>query len=115
MANLGLVYYMFLVGLEIDPRMTTLNLTVSEAMEAVEQAIRYPSNQKEVETRWCERILLSELHVNQNLLTKAPCSVGVIVDRGLKSEILDKGNLGTQQFNVTMLVTGGPDNREALA
>ena len=70
---------------------------------------------KEVETRWCERILLSELHVNQNLLTKAPCSVGVIVDRGLKSEILDKGNLGTQQFNVTMLFTGGPDNREALA
>ncbi|KAG6773471.1 hypothetical protein POTOM_020749 [Populus tomentosa] len=41
--------------------------------------------------------------------------VGVIVDRGLKSEILDKGNLGTQQFNVTMLFTGGPDNLEALA
>ncbi|KAG6775326.1 hypothetical protein POTOM_018770 [Populus tomentosa] len=36
-------------------------------------------------------------------------------NEGLKSEILDKGNLGTQQFNVTMLFTGGPDNREALA
>nr|TKR79294.1 hypothetical protein D5086_0000273530 [Populus alba] len=36
-------------------------------------------------------------------------------NEGLKSEILDKGNLGTQQFNVTMLFTGGPDNREAFA
>ncbi|CAK7354758.1 unnamed protein product [Dovyalis caffra] len=54
--------------------------------------------------------------VNQNLLAKAPCSVGIFVDRGLHLNIRDKGiDLGKPLINVVMLFTGGPDDREALA
>ena len=54
--------------------------------------------------------------VNHNLLAKAPCSVGIFVDRGLQLSIRDMGsNLWKQQINVAMLFTGGPDDREALA
>ncbi|XP_050209196.1 cation/H(+) antiporter 15-like [Mercurialis annua] len=45
--------------------------------------------------------------VNQNLLASAPCSIGILIDRGLgESQV---------QNNYVMLFIGGPDSREALA
>jgi len=51
--------------------------------------------------------------VNLNVLNKAPCSVGILVDRGLSI----CGHLGPDQksHNVAVLFFGGPDDREALS
>lgn len=53
--------------------------------------------------------------VNLNIITNAPCSVGIFVDRGLSStkrkESLYKDHV-IKRF--IMLFTGGPDDREAL-
>ncbi|KAL2340947.1 hypothetical protein Fmac_008887 [Flemingia macrophylla] len=46
--------------------------------------------------------------INQNVMQCAPCSVGILVDRGLVS--LSKANM-----RVSVLFIGGPDDREALA
>ncbi|CAJ1961514.1 unnamed protein product [Sphenostylis stenocarpa] len=51
--------------------------------------------------------------VNHNLLQNSPCSVGILVDRGLNGSNRLIGNLATHQ--VAVLYFGGPDDREALA
>lgn len=51
--------------------------------------------------------------VNQNLLAKAPCSVGILVDRGLSGSARVAANEVSRQ--VCVLFFGGPDDREALA
>ncbi|KAA8543694.1 hypothetical protein F0562_021560 [Nyssa sinensis] len=52
--------------------------------------------------------------VNQNVIKKAPCSVGILVDRG---QISDTWSVltGKALFRVALLFLGGPDDREALA
>ncbi|GLT80654.1 hypothetical protein SLA2020_520830 [Shorea laevis] len=54
--------------------------------------------------------------VNHNVLMNAPCSVGILVDRGLGSKRVDSQH-GQQQVaeQIAMLFIGGPDDREALA
>lgn len=47
-------------------------------------------------------------NVNEGVLANAPCSVGIIIDRGL-SEARARAR------NIAMLFFGGPDDREALA
>ncbi|KAL8112342.1 cation/H(+) antiporter 15-like [Apium graveolens] len=51
--------------------------------------------------------------INQNLLANAPCSVGILVDRGFTSSAM----LSAHQIchHVAMLFFGGPDDREGLA
>ncbi|KAK9713264.1 hypothetical protein RND81_06G015800 [Saponaria officinalis] len=44
--------------------------------------------------------------INRNILANAPCSVGILIDRGLR-------NQGSR--NVAVFFFGGPDDREALA
>ena len=51
--------------------------------------------------------------VNHNLLQNSPCSVGILVDRGLNGSNRLIGNLASHQ--VAVLYFGGPDDREALA
>ncbi|XP_027334042.1 cation/H(+) antiporter 15-like [Abrus precatorius] len=46
--------------------------------------------------------------INQNVMSDAPCSVGIFVDRCL-------GSLSKVDMRVLMLFIGGPDDREALA
>lgn len=54
--------------------------------------------------------------VNQNLLDKAPCSVGILVDRGIGSaNMLDSSIFVRKGFKFAMLFFGGPDDREALS
>ncbi|XP_073153641.1 cation/H(+) antiporter 14-like [Henckelia pumila] len=49
--------------------------------------------------------------VNQNVIMKSPCSVGVLIDRGLVA-----GNRhSSSMFQITILFLGGPDDCEALA
>ncbi|KAM3691661.1 hypothetical protein ACJW30_08G030100 [Castanea mollissima] len=52
--------------------------------------------------------------INKNVLKKAPCSIGVLVDRGKVG-----GNLsiltGNSSYLIAMLFIGGADDREALA
>ncbi|KAL6967776.1 hypothetical protein U1Q18_033587 [Sarracenia purpurea var. burkii] len=52
--------------------------------------------------------------VNQNVMEKAPCSVGVLVDR---SHVTGSCSLFSDQhfFRIALLFLGGPDDREALA
>ncbi|CAL5418196.1 unnamed protein product [Camellia sinensis] len=51
--------------------------------------------------------------LNQNVLANAPCSVGILVDRGLSGST----NLASSQVshNIAVLFFGGPDDREALS
>lgn len=51
--------------------------------------------------------------VNQNLLANAPCSVGILVDRGLTGSTRLAAN--EVSHHVAVLFFGGPDDREALA
>ncbi|KAG2711613.1 hypothetical protein I3760_04G084700 [Carya illinoinensis] len=51
--------------------------------------------------------------VNQNVLANAPCSVGVLVDRGLNGSARLSGN--QVSHHVAVLFFGGPDDREALS
>ncbi|KAI5656351.1 hypothetical protein M9H77_25144 [Catharanthus roseus] len=51
--------------------------------------------------------------INQNLLANAPCSVGILVDRGLSGSTRLVG--GHVSHHVAVLFFGGPDDREALA
>jgi hypothetical protein len=51
--------------------------------------------------------------VNQNVLANSPCSVGILVDRGLNSSnrlIADQ-----MSHHIAVLFFGGPDDREALS
>lgn len=53
-------------------------------------------------------------HMNKNVLEKAPCSVGILIDRGNQK----KSQCVTTQpfsFRVGVLFLGGADDREALA
>ncbi|CAM8891820.1 unnamed protein product [Rhodiola kirilowii] len=51
--------------------------------------------------------------VNQNVLANAPCSVGILVDRGLAGSTRLAANQIAHQ--VAVLFFGGPDDREALS
>ncbi|XWS32482.1 hypothetical protein CRYUN_Cryun23aG0162400 [Craigia yunnanensis] len=53
--------------------------------------------------------------VNQNLLASAPCSIGLLVDRGLTSAFSPESQNGTRDCRIAMLFVEGPDDREALA
>lgn len=65
-------------------------------------------------------------NINQNVLKYAPCSVGILVDRGLMGGItrkelqqsmssLSRGNNVIMKKQVIMFFLGGPDDREALS
>ncbi|KAL6501747.1 Cation/H(+) antiporter 18 [Orobanche gracilis] len=52
-------------------------------------------------------------HVNRRVLEHAPCSVGILVDRGLGGTAhVSASNV---DYTVTALFFGGPDDREALS
>ncbi|KAL3497466.1 hypothetical protein ACH5RR_040198 [Cinchona calisaya] len=51
--------------------------------------------------------------INQNVLANAPCSVGILVDRGLSGST--RLAAGQVSHHVAALFFGGPDDREALA
>ncbi|XP_059308789.1 cation/H(+) antiporter 18-like [Lycium ferocissimum] len=52
-------------------------------------------------------------HVNRRVLQHAPCSVGILVDRGLGGA--SHVSASNVDFKVTVLFFGGHDDREALA
>ncbi|KAI5083973.1 hypothetical protein GOP47_0000142 [Adiantum capillus-veneris] len=51
-------------------------------------------------------------HVTQKVLQHAPCSVGILVDRGIGMTTYSSSSVNQ---NVAVLFYGGPDDREALA
>ncbi|OVA12694.1 Cation/H+ exchanger [Macleaya cordata] len=54
--------------------------------------------------------------VNQNILNKAPCSVGILIDRGSTTAAASAGILGNRNsYCVGVIFLGGADDREALA
>ncbi|KAI9116486.1 hypothetical protein K1719_012653 [Acacia pycnantha] len=52
-------------------------------------------------------------HVNRKVLKSAPCSVGILVDRGLGS--MEKLQRRSVSINVAVIFVGGRDDREAIA
>ncbi|KAK8479580.1 hypothetical protein V6N11_029194 [Hibiscus sabdariffa] len=61
---------------------------------------------------WTDEKLEHKL-VNQNLLATSPCSIGLLVDRGLTS--FPESQKGIRECRVAMIFIGEPDDREALA
>ncbi|XVF22914.1 hypothetical protein REPUB_Repub12eG0211900 [Reevesia pubescens] len=54
--------------------------------------------------------------VTENLLANAPCSIGILVDRGLTRHLhLESEHDRIRKFRIAMLFVQGPDDREALA
>ena len=55
--------------------------------------------------------------VNQKVLSKAPCSVGILVDRGMTTVRSESSSFHaeTTKKEIAMLFVGGRDDREALA
>uniref|UniRef100_A0A7N0TQH2 Cation/H+ exchanger domain-containing protein n=1 Tax=Kalanchoe fedtschenkoi TaxID=63787 RepID=A0A7N0TQH2_KALFE len=51
--------------------------------------------------------------VNKRVLEHAPCSVGILVDRGLGRTVIVSSS--SVAYAITVLFFGGPDDREALA
>ncbi|GAA0142807.1 transporter [Lithospermum erythrorhizon] len=51
--------------------------------------------------------------INQNVLANSPCTVGILVDRGLNGSTRVAAN--QVSHHVAVLFFGGPDDREALA
>ncbi|XP_043709157.1 cation/H(+) antiporter 1 [Telopea speciosissima] len=51
---------------------------------------------------------------NQKVLRHAPCSVGILVDRGLYVATAGPNMEGTKRQHIAGLFFGGPDDREAL-
>ncbi|PIA48166.1 hypothetical protein AQUCO_01400623v1 [Aquilegia coerulea] len=52
-------------------------------------------------------------NINQNVLANAPCSVGLLIDRGFGSSTKVTTNLISH--HIAVLFFGGPDDREALS
>ncbi|EEF44620.1 cation/H(+) antiporter 28 [Ricinus communis] len=52
-------------------------------------------------------------YVNRKILRNAPCSVGILVDRGLG--LAEKISTMPRSFHVAVIFIGGKDDREALA
>lgn len=53
-------------------------------------------------------------HLNKNVLDKAPCSVGVLVDQGNPRTFLTR-HMQASVYRVAVLFLGGADDREAVA
>ncbi|KAI3871073.1 hypothetical protein MKW92_022729 [Papaver armeniacum] len=53
--------------------------------------------------------------VNQNVLKTAPCSVGLLVDRGSPQRAQASNKNGKSPYLVAVIFLGGEDDREALA
>ncbi|GMJ06573.1 cation/H+ exchanger 23 [Hibiscus trionum] len=56
-------------------------------------------------------------NVNNNVLMSTPCSVAILVDRGISSKVFDSQDKSSGNYirQIAMLYVGGPDDREALA
>ncbi|KAL3522668.1 hypothetical protein ACH5RR_015502 [Cinchona calisaya] len=52
--------------------------------------------------------------INDNILAKAPCSVGILVDRGIGMSFKKEGDAENDNIRVSMIYIGGADDREAL-
>lgn len=57
----------------------------------------------------------ASLSINSNILSHAPCSVGLFVDKGFFQKPLSQANAKSVKHHFAMLFLGGPDSREALA
>ncbi|ESQ36363.1 hypothetical protein EUTSA_v10006774mg [Eutrema salsugineum] len=57
----------------------------------------------------------SHADINQNVLSHAPCSVGILVDRGMAMVRSESFRGEPMKREVAMLFVGGPDDREALS
>ncbi|XP_057955535.1 cation/H(+) antiporter 15-like isoform X2 [Malania oleifera] len=53
-------------------------------------------------------------HLNRNVLDKAPCSVGILIDSGKRKKSRSMTEKPAE-YQVAVLFFGGPDDREALA
>ncbi|KAF7844242.1 cation/H(+) antiporter 15 [Senna tora] len=60
-----------------------------------------------------EATKMAYITINQNVLANAPCSVGILVDRGLNGSNRLVANQCSH--HVAMLFFGGPNDREALS
>lgn len=55
-------------------------------------------------------------HLNENVLDKAPCSVGILIDHNIPKKPFRTTHLDSSYYrNIAVLFFGGADDREALA
>ncbi|WCJ34817.1 cation/hydrogen exchanger 15 [Euphorbia peplus] len=97
----------------ISPSRTMHNDVCSLALEERVTFIIMPFHKQSIDKKMMETFH-SYRHLNMNVLEKAPCSVGILVDRGnqKKSSLLLEETLS---YKIIVLFFGGSDDREALA
>ena len=98
----------------ISPYATMHNDVCSLALEKRSTFIIIPSHKLWVSGSVVETSH-SLRHLNKNVLDKAPCSVGVLVDRGNRRKFLSTLRIDTSLYRIAVLFFGGADDREALA
>ncbi|XP_015575244.1 cation/H(+) antiporter 15 [Ricinus communis] len=96
----------------ISPRATMHNDVCSLALEHRISLIIVPFHRECINGKMIDFHVYR--HLNRNVLDKAPCSVGILLDRGnpRKSPFLHSE---TSAYRVALLFFGGADDREALA
>ncbi|XP_065880600.1 cation/H(+) antiporter 15-like [Euphorbia lathyris] len=97
----------------ISPSRTMHNDVCSLALEERITFIIMPFHTQTIDNKTIESSH-SYRHLNMNVLDKAPCSVGILVDRSnpKKSSLLLEETLS---YKIIVLFFGGADDREALA
>lgn len=98
----------------ISPYPTMHNDVCSQALERRSTLIIVPFHKQWVIEGRVESCFAFR-HLNKNVLDKAPCSVGILIDRGNSRKFLTKNAVETSVYRVAVIFFGGADDREAVA
>lgn len=98
----------------ISPYATMHNDVCYLALEKRTTFIIIPFHKQWINGRTTTKSSLAFKHLNKNVLEKAPCSVGVLVDHGSQKKFWC-GYTKDSIYQVAVLFFGGVDDREALA
>lgn len=98
----------------ISPYPTMHNDVCSQALERRSTLIIIPFHKQWIAQGSVESCFAFR-HLNKNVLDKAPCSVGVLIDRGSSKKFLRKNAAEKSLYRVAVVFLGGADDREALA
>ncbi|KAI4315970.1 hypothetical protein L6164_023993 [Bauhinia variegata] len=98
----------------ISPHTTMHNDVCYLALERRIALIIIPFHKRWIVGRRVESSL-AYWHLNKNVLEKAPCSVGVLIDHGNQKKFWSEHAEASSTYKVAVYFFGGPDDREGLA
>ncbi|OMO69673.1 Cation/H+ exchanger [Corchorus capsularis] len=101
----------------VSPYATMHRDVINFAVDKLVTAILIPFHKKpDAFGRWTDENLQHK-QVTDHLLENAPCSIGILVDRGLTAPLYQESSQPDRihKCHIIMLFLEGPDSREALA